>query len=183
VVRELRERKAGVDRGAGVLVQPPWCLAVRIHHALADDGAKAHGLERFEHRIRLMHGLHRQHGGGAAKEQFRGREARARLERTGIMRGLHRPDALLEPVEQREVVRVAAEERLAEMNVRVDEAREDVAAAGIDDARGGTVAKVADGCDSAVLDQDIALDDVEGGVHCEDRAVTNEQGHSAWAST
>ncbi len=51
----------------------------------------------------------------------------------GVVRGLHRPDALLEPVDEREVVRRAAEERLAEMDVRLDEAGQHGAAARVDD--------------------------------------------------
>ena len=42
------------------------------------------------------------------------------------MRGFHRPDALLEPVEQREVVGVAAKQRLTEVHVRLHEPREQV---------------------------------------------------------
>ena len=48
------------------------------------------------------------------------------------MRRLHGPHARLEPVEQRQVVGVAAEKRLAEMDVRLDQAGEDVVAFAVD---------------------------------------------------
>ena len=48
------------------------------------------------------------------------------------MGGFHRPHPPLQPIEQRYVVREAAEEGLAQMNVSLDEAREKVGAAGVD---------------------------------------------------
>ena len=56
-------------------------------------------------------------------EQLAGRQARRRAERRRRVRGLHRPDARAQPVDQREVVGVAAEQRLAQVDVRLDEAR------------------------------------------------------------
>src|SRR5688572_32604330 len=41
------------------------------------------------------------------------------------VRRFHGPHALLQPVNQREVISSAAKERLAKMNVRLNEARED----------------------------------------------------------
>ena len=59
------------------------------------------------------------------------RRAAAR-ERGRRVRGLHRPDAPPQPVHQRQIVGVAAEERLAEVDVRLDEPGQDVPAARVD---------------------------------------------------
>ena len=56
---------------------------------------------RLEHRVRIVHGLHRQHRRRAAREQFAGRQARRRPERGRRVRGLHRPDARAQPVDER----------------------------------------------------------------------------------
>ena len=50
----------------------------------------------------------------------------------GRVRRFHRPDPAPQPLEQRHVVGVAAEERLAEVDVRLDEAGKEVGAAGVD---------------------------------------------------
>ena len=41
------------------------------------------------------------------------------------MRGLERPDALFQPVFEREIIREPAEKRLTEVNVSLDETRKD----------------------------------------------------------
>ena len=63
----------------------------------------------------------------AAASRAGGAQRRRRVRR------FHRPDAALQPVEQRHVVGVAAEQRLAEMDVRLDEAGQQVGAARVDD--------------------------------------------------
>ena len=75
-----------------------------------------------------------------------------------------------QPVHQRQIVGVAAEERLAEMDVGLDEAREDVAAARVD-RRGRAVSAMvgADRRDPAVADRHVALDDRRSVVHRDDR--------------
>ena len=57
------------------------------------------------------------------------RGAPRRAQRCRRVRGLHRPDAPPQPLEQRQVVGVAAEQRLAEMDVRLDEAGQQIPAA------------------------------------------------------
>ena len=44
---------------------------VDVHHALADRRAQAARGDRFEHHIGVVHRLHRQHGGGAARAAAR----------------------------------------------------------------------------------------------------------------
>ena len=115
------------------------------------------------------------HGGRAAEQQLAGGQPRGRGERRRRVRRFHRPDALLQPVEQREIVGVAAKERLAEMNVRLDEARQQVVAGRVDDAVRARVADVADRGDPAVAHQHVALDHVERVVHRQNCGVADEK--------
>ncbi len=149
---------------------------VGVHHALADDGAQAHRLERLEHRVGVVHRLHRQHGGRAARSSSDAACCGRGRERPRRVRGLHRPDARLQPVEQRQVVGVAAEQRLAEVDVRLDEAGQQVVAASVDGAvvSGGASTSPIDD-DAAVANHHVAFDHVEGVVHGEDGGVADEQ--------
>jgi hypothetical protein len=90
------------------------------------------------------------------------------------MRCLHRPDAPLQPIEQGEIIRVAAEERLAQVHVRLDEARQDIVASAIHHPRRTDVAHLAHRRDPAVLHQYVARDDVAGGVHSDDGGVAKK---------
>ncbi len=91
------------------------------------DGAQARRLERLEHGVGVVHRLHRQRRwwcrSAAARTRPGGAEAASDA---GRVRGLHRPDARLQPIEQRQVVGVAAEQRLAQVDVGLDEAGEQV---------------------------------------------------------
>jgi hypothetical protein len=91
------------------------------------------------------------------------------------VRRFHRPDARLQPLEQRHVVGEAAEQRLAEMNVRLHEPGQHVAAACLDDGVVAVFVDAADGGDTAIADRDAAVDDGEPVVHGEDRGVAEEQ--------
>src|SRR3954452_25301787 len=93
------------------------------------------------------------------------------------MRGLHRPDARLQPLQQRHVVGGTAEERLAEMNVRLDEPGEQVSAGGINHCRDDVWRLWADRYDPAITHQHGTFDDVEGVVHREDGGVADQR---AW---
>ena len=57
------------------------------------------------------------------REQLGGGEPRRRAQRRRRVRRFHRPDARAQPVHQRQIVGVAAKQRLAEMDVGLDEAR------------------------------------------------------------
>ena len=59
-------------------------------------------------------------------------QLRGGAERRGRVRRLHRPDPRAQPVEQREIVGVAAKQRLTEMDVGLDEPRQQVAAVRVD---------------------------------------------------
>ena len=97
---------------------------VEVHHALADRRAQPALRHRLEDGVRVVHRLHRQHGRRAARRAARVAASRAAARSdAGRVRRFHRPDARAQPVHQRQIVGVAAEQRLAEMDVRLDEAR------------------------------------------------------------
>ena len=83
----------------------------------------------------------------------------------------------LQPLEQRHVVGIAAEERLAEVDVGLDEAGQEIGAAGVDDVVARRVRFRADRHDASAVDGDRALDDVEAVVHREDGRVADEGRH------
>ena len=55
----------------------------------------------------------------------------------GRMRRFHGPDALLQPVDECEIVSGAAKDRLAKMDVRLNKAGDHRAATGVDNCVGG----------------------------------------------
>ena len=128
-VPALGDRHAFVDRSRGLFHQSRRHRGIRVHHALADDRAQPHRLERLEDGIGIVHGLHRQHRGRARSQQLGCGLLRGCGQRRRRVRGLHRPDARLQPVEQGEIIGVAAEQCLAKMNVRLDEARQEIRSA------------------------------------------------------
>ena len=117
----------------------------------------------FEHRIGVVHRLHRQHGGRAARAAARSAASRAAARSVPACARLPSARRACAAIQQRQIVGVAAEQRLAEMDVRLDEAGQQVAAARIDDrvVRAAAIAG-ADRRDAAVADRHVALDDVEG---------------------
>ncbi len=135
----------------------------------------------FEHDVGVVHGLHRQGRRRAREQQFGRRQARGRAQRGGRVRRFHRPDPAPQPLEQRHVVGIAAEERLAQVDVRLDEAGKEVGAAGVDDVVARRLRFRADRHDASAVDGDRALDDVEAVVHREDGRVADEGGHGVMA--
>jgi hypothetical protein len=89
------------------------------------------------------------------------------------VRGLHGPHAPLEPVNQFEVVGRAAEERLAEMDVRLDEAGQHGAAASVE-RHVRREARLAHGRDAPVAHQHVALEDPVLGVDGDDDSAFDE---------
>ena len=87
------------------------------------------------------------------------RRADARSVRRRVRR-FHRPHAAPQPFEQRHVVGVAAEERLAQVDVGLDEAGEQVRAAGVDHGVVRLGRFRADRRDPSVTDRHRSLHDV-----------------------
>ena len=118
-----------IDRSFCLFVQCHRHVLARIHHALADGRAKARFLDRVKDFACVIHGLHRQRAGRAAFDQLRDAEPCRSANGFRRVGSLQRPDALLQPINQWQIVGRAAKERLAEMYVRLYEAGQDGAAA------------------------------------------------------
>ena len=170
--------RALVDRLTRSLTQAHRHVVVvcRVHHALPDGRPHATCLERLEYDVRVVHRLHRQRRRGAGEEQLGCGEACRGTERRRRVRGLERPHAPPQPVEERKIVGEGSKERLAQVDVRLHESRKYVAAARIDD-----VVRLffgpADRHDPAVPYQDVAIQDLETIVHRDDGAVADERRH------
>ena len=98
------------------------------------------------------------------------------------MRRFHRPHAAAQPVHEGQIVGEPAKQRLAKMDVRLNEPRQDVSAARVDDAVVRLVDVRADRRDAAVPDRHVAFDDVEAIVHGEDGAAADEEGRHPTSS-
>jgi hypothetical protein len=157
------------------LLQPARRLGVEVHHAFANRRTQAALLDGLEDRVRVVHGLHCQHRGGAAAEQFRRCQARGRAKGLGRVSRFHRPDTGAEPVHEREIVRVTSEQRLAEVDVRLDQTGQHVAAARVDRAIVTAREIGADRGDAAITDGDVPFDGVEALVHRQDEPASNQE--------
>ena len=152
-----------------------------VHHALADHRAQPGRRQRLEHRIGVVHRLHRQHGGRAAAQQFAAASRAAAPASAGVCAASIGQMRVLSQSSSAQVVGVAAEQRLAQMDVGLDEAGQRGSAAGVDDAivrRRDRRRPTATIRPSRI--EHVALDHVEGVVHGE-RCVAPRmsQGH-AW---
>jgi hypothetical protein len=161
-----------------ILAKPRGHVLVRVHHALPDGGAKADVGERLEYDIGIVHRFHRQHRRGAGEQQFRRRDTRGRAEGIGPVRGLHRPDAFAQPLQERHVVGETAEERLAEVHVGLNESGEHVPAACVDHRVPMPLRFGPDRGDAAIHDSNRTLHDLEAVVHCEDGRVADQEGRT-----
>jgi hypothetical protein len=90
------------------------------------------------------------------------------------MGGFQRPDAPAQPLQERHVVGRAAEKCLAQMDVSLDEAREDVGTAGVDRLVVWLRRLRADRRDTSVAHRHRSLHDVQAIVHGENGGVANQ---------
>src|SRR5262249_11007857 len=105
-----------------------------------------------------------------------GPEARRRSQRCRVMGRLHRPDTTFQPFEERHIVSRTPEQRLTEMDMCLDESRQEVVAARVDDLRVPADVIAAHRHYAPIADDDVTRDDVETGVHRDDRRVANQDG-------
>ncbi len=165
---------------------PAWLLAAAggtsasasIMHLpiVGPHAALGHSLE---HDVGIVHRLHRQHRRGAAERAARsspGVLPPAAV--SGGVRRFHRPDARAQPLHQRQVVGVAAEQGLAEVDVRLDRSR----AARSRRARrwcgrAHPSRTRADGGDPPVADRQVAVRRPRVVVHVTMTAVADQQRH------
>ena len=72
-------------------------------------------------------------------------------------------------------LRVAAEERLTEVDVCLDEPGEHISAARVDHPLRAHISHIPDALDAAGIDVHVSLDDIEGVVHRQNRGVAKEE--------
>ena len=130
-----RQPLALVEARARRLAQPRGHAVALVHHRLARQGPDARAHARVHHGVVAVHRPHVEDRRRPPEHRLGQPELGARAERRLVVRRLERPDALPQPLEQRQVVRHPAEEHLAQVHVRLHEARDDGAAARVDDAR------------------------------------------------
>src|SRR5690606_13703192 len=142
-------------------------FVAKVHHAFADVGADAGFFHRLADGVGVVHGAHVEDRGGAAEHKFGQANAGADAEFLECERGFVGPDALFEPVDQHHVVGVVAHQGLAEVNVRLHKSGNDDVSGGVDLARacGLLFRNFTDGGDFSILHENIAGNDIKGGVH------------------
>ncbi len=87
------------------------------------------------------------------------------------MRRFHRPHAPAEPLEERQIVRESAKERLTEVDVRLNQSRQHIPAAGVDDPIVTSAGiDTTDRFNPTIPDRHVARHDVQAIVHGEDGA-------------
>jgi hypothetical protein len=96
----LKQRQRLAYRVLRLLAQPRRHLLALVHHALAHGGAEARLLHDAEDLFGVPDRLHRQRAGRAAANHLGDAEARRGAQGVRVVRGLHGPDAPLEPVEK-----------------------------------------------------------------------------------
>ena len=133
-------------------------VAGLVHQAVADDAHEAALLGGSEGRAGVTRGLHREERGDAAAQHLGAGEQGGGVEGVAVVRGLERPDVAAQPRQQRQVLGEAAEQRLREVDVALDQAGHDEAAAGIEFVFGQRL-EFADADDAPAADQYAAVGD------------------------
>jgi hypothetical protein len=129
----VRERQRLPHSLGRRLDQPARHALAHVHQALAHRRVERRAGQRLEHDVGVVHGLHRQHRGGAALQQLGRGEPRGGAHRGRLVRRLERPDELLQPGEQRHGIRHAAEQSLHQVHVGLDEPGQHQHPCGVDD--------------------------------------------------
>src|SRR5687768_3560676 len=145
-----------------------------VHHALADCSAKPGLVDDLENLAGMIDRFHRERAGRSTLDEFSDTKARGGSDWAGGVRRFHRPDTLLQPVDQREVVCGPTEDCLAEMKMRLDKAGYDSAAVRVNNNIRRSALCPSDVGNLAVNNQQLALDDGVRVVHRHERAVFYE---------
>ena len=110
--------------GEGFRRAHPEVFGIRlriVHERVPARDAHPRGFGRPEHRVRMAHRAHVQERRRAAREELGEAEACRNFEGRLVVRGLAGPDVRFQPREEWKVIRAVSEQRLAEMDVRLDE--------------------------------------------------------------
>ena len=161
-----------------------------VHQRVPARHPEARRLRRAKDGVGVPHRSHVEDRGRPACSQLREAEARREEERLLVVGGFAGPDVRLQPGKEREVVRAVAQERLAEVDVGLDESGEAPESLRVDPldglaakggGPGGGPCPGAEGADDPVFGPDgAARVKVVGGTHPGDEGVLDEKGaHSA----
>jgi hypothetical protein len=107
-------------------------FALHVHERGRHDGAQWRMRDLVQHPFRASHALDALEARYARARELGQRQARAAPERWLIVIVLERPDPLPQPVEQREIFGLSAEQRLTEMDVPLHESWADRAPLEVD---------------------------------------------------
>jgi hypothetical protein len=121
----------------------------------------------------MIHRFHRERAGRAAFDEFGNAETCRSFNRRRRVRRLHGPDTLSQPIDECEIVGCAPKNRLAEVNVCLDETGNDRATICVDHCI-GYLSSFADARDAPIVDEKIATRDGIRRIHRYERAVLNE---------
>ena len=169
------------ERALGGLAQARGHALPCVHHALAAHEADAAVARRLEHGVVMAHRAHIEHRGGARADALEEGEVSRSAQRLGVVQGLEGPDAIAEPVEQLHAIGVVAAQRLAGVQVAVNEAGQHELAPAVDAAAQPGLPSPFAGADA---DDAIALDHhfcvanhLARGVHGDDGGVADDEIH------
>ena len=135
------ERERIVERLARRLEQAARHALALVHQRLAEDRAQPALLHRRRRDVGPPHRAHVVDARDAAANQLEQSEPRRGRDRRLGVRGLERPDALAQPAQQVALLGEPAKQRLAQMEVTVDEAGQHETAARVDRRVGAAVRK------------------------------------------
>ena len=182
----LREAGRLVEGRARLPVEAGRVRRRIVHEGVAARHAHARRRRRPEDRVRVVRGRHVEDRRRAAREELGEAESRRDLQRRVVVGGLARPDVRREPGEEGQVVRAVAQERLAQVDVRLDEPGQEPHPGRVETREGPAGGRVGAGArlrlgvarrDRAVLDeQRAARHDVAGARHADREGVLDEKG-------
>ena len=123
----------------------------------------------------MVHRAHVEDARRSGEEQIRDSQLGREAQRARIVRGFQRPDPFREPLEQREPIRLVAKDRLAQMRMGLDEARNHQLPGAIEyGGPGWGTQPRRDPDDPSLLDEKVGMDDAPGRVHGDEGAAPQE---------
>ncbi|MNI04373.1 hypothetical protein D3C73_572950 [compost metagenome] len=169
-----------LERSSCLLLQGRWRIRILlVHHHLAGQGADAAPRERLKRKIRMMYCLHIHNCRCAAGNQLSDTQHGGIIQRLLVMRCFKRPNPLAQPVHQLQIIPLAPEKRLAEMNMCLHKTGNDGTVFGVNHPLIPLRHKAAaDLGNQVVPDADISIDDFFLLVHCDNLCIPDQDiGH------
>lgn len=160
----------------GLLAQPRRQRFAAVHQALACQGAQPRIVEGLQQAGSTGADADVLHRGGAREQALGGAQQAAPVGALFVVAGLQGPDPLSQPGQQATALAEAAKDRLAEVDMALDETGKDETAADIEDAPVlGSRQLGAEGGDAAIAHQDVGLAHRCFGVESEERSAAEQE--------